>query len=125
MFFIPSNKIENFYIDIKAKYNRKSFDKFYKYLNKILFTEYNRKKFLWNYNKLINDNNITEYKYLLSNNFLERSNRTLNENMIYKKSSFSNFRSIILDTDYYFEHKSEYKINNPSSFKSYNILYEK
>ena len=66
-------------------------------------------------------NTITEYKYFVTNNFLERSNRTLNENMIYKKSSFANFRNIILDTDYYFENKSEYNINNPSLSKA--IIY--
>lgn len=121
MFFIPLDKSDNFFKDIKTKYNHKSFDKFYKYLYRFLFTEYIIKKYLWNYNNYINDNNITEYKYFVTNNFLERSNRTLNENMIYKKSSISNFRNIILNTDYYFENKSEYDINNPSLSKA--IIY--
>ena len=51
---------------------------------------------------------------------MKKRNHTLNENMIYKKSSFVNFR-IILDTDYYFQNKSEYNINNPSLSKA--IIY--
>ena len=38
--------------------------------------------------------------------------------MNYKKSSFSNFRKVILDTDYYFDYKSEYNISNPSLSKA-------
>ncbi len=45
MFFIPIKNIEDFYSNIKKKFNFKSFDNFYKNLNRFLFREYNGKNF--------------------------------------------------------------------------------
>lgn len=45
----------------------------------------------------------------------------MNENIIYKKSSFAKFRSIILDITLYFEYKSQYNFNNTRLFKA--IIY--
>ena len=42
----------------------------------------------------------------------------LNENIIYKRSTLSNFRNSILDTDIYFSNKKIYNMNNPSLSKS-------
>ena len=53
---------------------------------------------------------INENQYFIINNFVERSNRTLNQNLIYKKSSFSNFQNTLLNTDYYFKNKNEYDL---------------
>jgi len=57
-------------------------------------------------------------EYFVTNNFLERCNRSLNENLIYRKSSFANFRTAILDNDYYFQTKEKYDFNNPNLSKS-------
>ena len=121
MLFIPPKNIKEFYNDIKKEYNSKSYNKFYKYLNKFLFHEIGGKKYLWNFYKLIEDNNIPEGQYFLTNNFLERTKRTLNENLIYKKSSISNFKNSIIDIDIYFSNKNAYNLNNPSLLKS--IIY--
>ena len=87
--FIPPNYIKEFYNDIKKEYNSKSYNKFYKYLIKFLFHEIGGKKYLWNFCKLIEDNNIPEGQYFVTNNFLERTNRNFNKNLIYKKFNFS------------------------------------
>jgi len=106
MFFIPEDKIKGFYASIKQKFNLNSFFQFFKYLDKFLFRACD---------------NIKENQYFFTNNFIERTNRTLNENLLYKKSSFTNFRLSILDTDIYFESKLISNINNPSLSKS--IIY--
>ena len=121
MFFIPETKIEEFYETIKSKFNSKSYYKFYKYLKKFLFREFNGHKYLWNYNKLITNDIIKENQYFVTNNFIERTKKTLNENLIYTKSSFANFRMSILDTDIYFENKNICNINNPNLSKA--IIY--
>ena len=77
MFFIPTKYINDFYKDIKSEYNSKSFIKFFKYLEKFLFRDINGKKYMWNYYKLIEDDKISEGQYFVTNNFLERTNRTL------------------------------------------------
>ena len=64
---------------------------------------------------------INENQYFIINNFVERSNRTLNQNLIYKKSSFSNFQNTLLNTDYYFKNKNEYDLNAPNLSKD--IIY--
>ena len=51
-------------------------------------------------------------------NFQERTNRTLKENLIYKRSNFTNFRNSILETYIYFSNKKVYDLNNPSLSKS-------
>ena len=121
LFFIPEKYIQNFYQDIKNAYNIKSYSKFYKYMDKFINRDYKGIKYLWNFNKLINNNLITENQYFVKNNFVERSNRTLNQNLIYKKSSYANFRNTILNTDYYFQTKNEYDLNAPNLSKA--IIY--
>ena len=37
--------------------------------------------------------------FFITNNYIERYNRSLIENLIYKKSKFPNFRNSILDSD--------------------------
>ena len=61
---------------------------------------------------------MNENQYFIINNFIERTNRTLNENLFYKKSSYSNFRNTILTTDYYFETKNTYNFSFPNLSKS-------
>lgn len=45
----------------------------------------------------------------------------MNENLLYKKPFFINFRNSLLATDNYFENKNGYKMNNPNLSKS--IIY--
>ena len=116
MFFIPEEDIEEFFRNIKNHYN--NYKSFYKYMDKFIQKKINRKKYLWNYSKIIKDSDINETKYFVTNNFVERTNRTLKENLIYTKSSFINLRNTILMTDIYFEHKNGYKISNPNLSKS-------
>ena len=121
MLFIPEDKIGKFYTSIKNTFNDKCYDSFYKYLNKFLFRKINGKQYLWNFHKLINDKKINDNNYFVTNNFIERAYKTLNENLIYKKSSFSNFRNSILNSDIYFENKPQYNMNNPNLSKA--IIY--
>ena len=121
MFFLPEDKIKGFYANIKQKFNSSSFLQFYKYLDKFLFRAYYGKLYLWNFDKLLSCDNIKENQYFVTNNFIERTNRALNENLLYKKSSFTNFRLSILDTDIYFENKLISNINNPNLSKA--IIY--
>lgn len=121
MFFIREKYIENFFEAIKEKYNSHSYKEFYNYLNKYIFKKINGKNFLWNYNKLINDKIINANQYFITNNFIERTNKTLNENLFYKKSSYSNFRNTISNTDYYFETRNSYYFSSPNLSKS--IIY--
>ena len=95
--------------------------KFYKYFDNFVYNKICGKKFLWDYSKLINDNELTENNYFVTNNFLERTNKTLNENLLYKKPFFINFRNSFLSTDLYFENKNGYKLNNPNLSKA--IIY--
>lgn len=84
MFFIPENKIDSFFDLIKSKFNDKYYDTFYKYLNKFLYKKINGKRYLWNFYKLINDTKVNENNCFVTNNFIERANKALNENLIYK-----------------------------------------
>ena len=117
MFFIPEEDIENFYRNIKNKYNNNSYKIFYKYLDKFINKKINGKKYLWNYSKIIRDSDITETGCFLTNNFVEKT-KTLKENLIYKKSSFINFRNTLLMTDIFFENKNGYKMGNPNLSKA-------
>ena len=118
MFFIPEEDIEDFYRNIKRHYNNNAYTNFYKYMDKFINKKINGKKYLWNYSKLIRDSNINETKYFVTNNFVERTNKTLKENLLYTKSSFINFRNTVLLTDIYFENKNGYKMSNPNLSKS-------
>ena len=118
MFFIPEEDIEDFYRNIKNHYNNNSYKNFYKYMDKFIKKKINGKKYLWNYSKLIRDNDINETKYFVTNNFVERTNKTLKENLLYNKSSFINFRNSVLMTDIYFENKNGYKMSNPNLSKA-------
>ena len=106
MFFIPEEDIEDFYKNIKSHYNNNSYHNFYRYMNKFIKKKINGKKYLWNFSKLIKEGDINETKYFVTNNFVERTNKTLKENLIYTKSSFINFRNTVLMTDIYFENKN-------------------
>ena len=101
MFFIPEEDIEDFYKNIKSHYNN-SYHNFYRYMDKFINKKINGKKYLWNFSKLIKEGDINETKYFVTNNFVERTNKTLKENLIYTKSSFINFRNTVLMTDIYF-----------------------
>ena len=81
MFFIPEDKIKGFYANIKQKFNSSSFLQFYKYLHKFYLGHI-----------------MENYIYGILINY-------------YKKSSFTNFRLSILDTDIYFENKLISNIN--------------
>ena len=96
MFFIPEKYIEKFYQTIKSKYNYKSLYKFYKYMDKFIFREYKGIKYLWNFNKIISNYLINENQYFITNNFVERQNHTLNQNIIYKKIFFFKLRKYII-----------------------------
>ncbi len=121
LFFIPEKDKEEFDNSIKRKYNSKSYLKFYNYFDKFVYKKIYGKQFLCNYWKLINNNEINENNYFVTNNFVERINKTLSENLLYKKSSFINFRNSILSTDLYFENKNGYKLNNRNLSKA--IIY--
>ena len=88
-------------------------------MDKFIFNKYNGKNFLWNYNHIIKEKKMNDNDFFITNNFIERSNRTLNENLIYKKSSFVNFRNCLLDTDIYFSIKREYNFSNPNLSKAF------
>ena len=92
---------------IFQKYNSKNYKDFYAYLKKYIYNKIGGIKYLWNYNTLINNKIMNENQYFITNNFIERTNR-LNENLFYKKSSYSNFRNTIIETEYYFETKNTY-----------------
>ena len=85
MFFIPEDKIKGFYASIKQKFNSNSFHQFFKYFDKFLFRAYYGKLYLWNFDKLLSCDNIKENQSFFTNNFIERTNRTLNENLLYDK----------------------------------------
>ena len=118
MFFIPEEDIEDFYKNIKSHYNNNSYHNFYRYMDKFINKKINGKKYLWNFSKLIKEGDINETKYFVTNNFVERTNKTLKENLIYTKSSFINFRNTVLMTDIYFENKNGYNMSNPNLSKS-------
>ena len=71
-------------------------------MDKFINKKINDKKYLCNFSKLIKEGDINETKYFVTNNFVERTNKTLKENLIYTKSSFINFRNTVLMTDIYF-----------------------
>lgn len=74
-------------------------------MDKFISKKYNCQKYIWNYYKLIADNKNNENHFFITKNFIERSNRTLKENLIYQKSSFINSRNSLLNANIYFENK--------------------
>lgn len=75
--------------------------KFYYYLDRFVYTKNFVEQFLWNYSKLIKNNGINENNYFVINNIFETTNKILNEDLLYKNSSFINFRNSVLSTDLY------------------------
>ena len=74
--FISLNKIDEFYKNIKEKYN-KMFQEFFKYFENFYFKKKPFNSKWWNYNKIIKEE-IDIEKKLFTNNIVESCNRTLN-----------------------------------------------
>ena len=122
--FIPYNKINSFYNELKNKY-RVKFPALFKYIDKNYINENSIYSNIWNYNQNI-DININNDIMFYTNNICESINRTLNSKFVGGCKTFYNFKNSIIDIiDLYKNNTRIYQEKNVSISRSLDYYVKK